>query len=100
MDSSNADPNSKKGKDEARKEQFRELITSSESEEPIDVDLPGTTTAESTTTDEDINRIAQTPELLDIELVSSTNPYKGSEGAAGWDLRSNQTLMIRANSCQ
>ena len=92
-DSSNADPNTKKGKDESRQEKFRALITSSESNEPFDVD-----SEESTTTDEDINKLAQAPEQLDIGLLSSTNPCKGSEGAVGWDLWSNQTITIQANS--
>ena len=94
MDGSTADPNTKKGKDESRQEKFRELITSSESDETFDMDSEESTT----TTDEDINKLAQTPEQLDIELLSSTNPFKGSEGAAGWDLQSNQTLMIGANT--
>ena len=91
-DSSTADPNTKKGKDESRQEKFRELVTSSESDETFDMD------SEESTTDEDINRIAQALKLLDIELLSSTNPVKGTKGAAGWDLQSNQPITIQHQS--
>ena len=54
------------------------MVTSSESDETFDMD--------------------SVPEQLDIELLSSSNPVEGTEGASELDLQSNQTLIIQPNT--
>ena len=47
--------------------------------------------------EEDLLKI--TPDNLEVEIMgSSSRPTKGTEGAAGWDLRANQTLTLQPYS--
>ena len=75
---------------QAKWRQFRDLVDSTDSTQ-------NTSSSELTSEEDDLHKI--TPDNLEIEIMaSSIKPTKGTEGAAGWDLRANQTLTLQPYS--
>ena len=75
----------------SRQQEFKDLVTSSDTEDdPDSIESQGT----DTTSDEDINRV-QTSEIEVQTLMASTTPTKGTDGSAGWDLKSHQSVSIQ-----